>query len=216
MRLQHIGALCAAAAGTGTHAAISYGPYTFADQAFADRAEVNEPGDMFINGAATFEEALTGFTPDTGLFNIGSTSGPTPFANDFTLYFDDLAAADLPGADIVLFDLRYSEDAYEIAVVCGGVESAFLSYSQASQVNTGELHEGGAATAWAVEIDLADYGVSTAEAIRFRAGPSNTSSMNPQADPTMAGVLNVPTPGVCALLLGAGAIFRRRRVYPML
>ena len=173
------GPLCAVAAATGAHGAIFYGSYTFADQAFADRAEVNEPGDMFINGAATFEEALTGFTPDTGLFNIGSTSGPTAFANDFTLFFDDLGAVDLAGADVVLFDLRYSEDAYEIAVISGGVESVFLSYSTASQVNTGELHEGGAATAWAVEIDLSDYGVSTAEAIRFRAGPSNTSSGNP-------------------------------------
>lgn len=211
MTLRYLGSLCAVAAATGAHGAISYGPYTFADQAFADRAEVNESGDMFINGAATFEEALTGFTPNTGLFNIGSTSGPTPFANDFTLFFDDLGASDLPGADIVLFDLRYSEDAYEIAVITGGVESVFLSYSTASQVNTGELHEGGAATAWAVEIDLADYGVAAAEAIRFRAGPSNTSSGNPQADPTMAGVLNVPAPGAGALLLGIGMFGRRRR-----
>jgi len=212
MKTNCIVLVCAGAAAMTAHADISYGPYTFADAAFADRAEVNEPGDLFINGAATVDEALTGFTPDTGLFNIGSTSGPVAFANDFTLYFDDLQAADLPGADIVLFDLRYSEDAYEIAVITGGDESVFLSYSTASQVNTGELHEGGAATAWAIEIDLGSYGVIAAEAIRFRAGPSNTSSGNPQADPTMAAVLNVPAPGACVVLVGAGAMGRRRRV----
>ena len=191
---------------------ISYGGYTFADNAFADRAEVNEPGDVFFNDAASVDEALTGFTPESGLFNIGSTSGPVAFANDFTLYFDDLAASDIAGADIVLFDLRYSEDAYEIAVISGGVESGFLTYAAASQIATGELHEGGAAEAWAIEIDLASYGVTTAQAIRFRAGPSNTSSMNPQADPTMAGVLAVPAPGVLpAVGLAAALIVRRRR-----
>lgn len=191
---------------------ISYGGYVFNNLAFADRAEVNEAGPSFINGAATIDEALTGFTPDTGLFNIGSTSGPDPFANDFTLYFDDLEASDAAGADIVLFDLRYSEDAYEIAVISGGVESSFLFYATGVQVNTGELHEGGAATAWAIEIDLASYGVTTAEAIRFRGGPSNTSSGNPQADPTMAGVLAVPAPATAGLfVVTACAVTRRRR-----
>jgi len=191
---------------------ISYGGYTFDNLAFADRAEVNEAGPTFINGAATVEEALTGFTPDTGLFNIGTTSGPDPFANDFTLYFDDLQASDAPGADIVLFDLRYSEDAYEIAVISGGIESAFLFYSTGDQINTGELHEGGDATAWAVEIDLASYGVTTAEAIRFRGGPSNTSAGNPQADPTMAGVLAVPAPsGLAVIGLAVAMGVRRRR-----
>lgn len=190
---------------------ISYGGYTFDNRAFADRAEVNEAGPTFINGATTVEEALTGFTPDSGLFNIGTTSGPDPFANDFTLYFDDLAASDASGADIVLFDLRYSEDAYEIAVISGGIESAFLFYSTGDQINTGELHEGGDATAWAVEIDLASYGVTTAEAIRFRGGPSNTSAGNPQADPTMAGVLAVPAPATAGLLAVSACIMTRRR-----
>jgi len=191
-------------------AQISYGGYTFAANAFADRAEVNETGDVFLHGAATVDEAITGFTPDSGLFNIGSMSGPTPFANDFTLYFDDLAAIDGAGPDIVLFDLRYSRDSYEIAVISGGTESAFLFYDFSTQVNTGESQLGGDAIAWAVEIDLASYGVTHAEAIRFRAGPSDTSSGNPQADPTMAGVLNIPAPGSLALF-AIGALAARKR-----
>jgi len=201
-----------AAAALPAAAQISYGGYTFHDDAFADRAEVNETGDFFVHGAATIDEALTGFTPDSGLFNIGSTSGPDPFANDFTLYFDDLAAVDGAGPDIVLFDLRYSRDSYEIAVISGGSESAFLFYDFSTQFNTGESQLGGDAIAWAVEIDLADYGVTNAEAIRFRAGPSDTSSGNPQADPTMAGVLNIPAPGSLAVVaMGALAARKRRR-----
>ena len=206
--------LAATIAATALPAAaqISYGGYTFHDDAFADRAEVNEAGGFFIHGAATIDESLTGFTPDSGLFNIGSTSGPDPFANDFTLYFDDLAAVDGAGPDIVLFDLRYSRDSYEIAVISGGSESAFLFYDFSTQVNTGESQLGGDAIAWAVEIDLADYGVTNAEAIRFRAGPSDTSSGNPQADPTMAGVLNIPAPGSLAVVgLGLSLARRRRR-----
>ncbi len=201
-----------AAAALPAAAQISYGGYTFHDNAFADRAQVNEPGDVFIHGAATIDEALTGFTPDSGLFNIGSVSGPEPFANDFTLFFDDLGAVDSAGPDIVLFDLRYSRDSYEIAVISGGSESAFLFYDFSTQVNTGESQLGGDAIAWAVEIDLADFGVTSAEAIRFRAGPSDTSSGNPQADPTMAGVLNIPAPGSLAVVaLGALAARKRRR-----
>mgnify|MGYP003637573602 FL=1 len=201
-----------AAAALPAAAQISYGGYTFHDDAFADRAEVNEAGGFFVHGAATIDEALTGFTPDSGLFNIGSTSGPDPFANDFTLHFDDLAAVDGAGPDIVLFDLRYSRDSYEIAVISGGSESAFLFYDFSTQVNTGESQLGGAAIAWAVEIDLADYGVTNAEAIRFRAGPSDTSVGTPQADPTMAGVLNIPAPGSLAVVaLGALAAHKRRR-----
>ena len=207
-----ITAAAVAAVSVPAAAQISYGGYTFADNAFADRAEQNDAGDLFLHGAATVDEALTGFTPDSGLFNIGSMSGPTPFANDFTLHFDDLAAVDNTGPDIVLFDLRYSRDSYEIAVVSGGTETAFLFYDFSTQINTGESQLGGDAIAWAVEIDLADYGVTHAEAIRFRAGPSDTSSGNPQADPTMAGVLNIPAPG-SIVLIGVGGLagFRARK-----
>lgn len=185
---------------------ISYGGYTFDDLAFADRAESNDGGTFDFNDAASLDEALTGFSPDSGLYNIGSSTN----SNDFTLYFDDLGASDAAGADIVLFDLRYSADAYEIAVISGGVESAFLSYAAASQVNTGESQDGGSATAWAIEIDLASYGVVSAEAIRFRAGLSNVG--NVQGDPTMAGVLAVPAPGGLTVLalLGATGVRRRR------
>ncbi|PHQ78176.1 MAG: hypothetical protein COB69_10525 [Phycisphaera sp.] len=189
---------------------ITYGPYTFHNNAFADRAVVNEPGLVVPHGAATIDEALTGFTPDSGLFNIGTTSGPDPVANDFTLYFDDLAAVDNAGPDIILFDLRYSRDSYEIAVITGGSQSAYMFFDFTTQVNTGESQLGGAAIAWAIEIDLADFGVATAEAIRFRGGPSDTSSGNPQADPTMAGVLAVPTPGAF-VLVAAGTMTRLRR-----
>lgn len=208
-RITSVAAIAALAAPAA--ADINYGPYTFHDNAFADRAEVNESGGFFVHGAATIDEALTGFTPDSGLFNIGSASGPDPFANDYTMHFDDLQAVDNAGPDIVLFDLRYSRDSYEVAVISGGTVSAFLFYDFTTQVNTGESQLGGDAIAWAVEIDLADYGVTTAEAIRFRAGPSDTSSGNPQADPTMAGVLNVPAPGSVAIFaVGALAASRRR------
>ncbi len=187
---------------------ISYGGYTFNDNAFADRVEDNDGGTYSFNNATTLDEALLGFTPLSGLYNMDRTGN----SNDFTLYFDDLAAVDNAGADIVLFDVRYSRDTYEIAVITGGIESAFMVFDFDSQVNTGESYDAGAAIVWAIEIDLASYGVTSAEAIRFRGGPSDTSSGNPQADPTMAGVLAVPTPSTLAFI-GSGAIagMRRRR-----
>ncbi|MFT5423861.1 MAG: hypothetical protein ACI89L_001652 [Phycisphaerales bacterium] len=203
--LKICGAMAVAVSAGCAMGQISYGGYTFDDLAFADRAESNDGGTFTFNDAASVDEALTGFTPDSGLYNIGNLTN----SNDLTLYFDDLGASDALGADIVLFDLRYSEDAYEIAVITGGVESAFLSYDAASQVNTGESHDVGAATAWAIEIDLASYGVVSAEAIRFRAGLSNVG--NVQGDPTMAGVLAVPAPGGLAVVGVVGAMVVRRR-----
>jgi hypothetical protein len=185
---------------------ISYGPYTFDDAAFADRVVDNDGGTyQFNNPATTLDEALLGFSPDSGLYNIGFGDR----SNDFTLFFDDLAATDIAGADIVLFDLRWSADPYEIAVISGGVESAFLAYDAASQINTGERQDGGAAVAWAIEIDLADYGVASAEAIRFRALQRSGGRII-EGDPTMAGVL-IPAPGALALLGLAGCVAARRR-----
>jgi hypothetical protein len=186
---------------------ISYGGYTFNDNAFADRVEDNDGGTYSFNNATTLDEALLGFTPLSGLYNMDRGGN----SNDFTLYFDDLAAVDNAGADIVLFDVRYSRDTYEIAVITGGIESAFMVFDFDSQVNTGESYDAGAAVVWAIEIDLASYGVASAEAIRFRGGPSDTSSGNPQADPTMAGVLGVPAPGSLVLVgVGIFAGLRRR------
>lgn len=187
---------------------ISYGGYTFNDNAFADRVDDNDGGTYSFNNATTLDEALLGFTPLSGLYNMDRSGN----SNDFTLYFDDLAAVDNAGADIVLFDVRYSRDTYEVAVITSGIESAFITFDFASQVNTGESYDSGAAIVWAIEIDLASYGVTSAEAIRFRGGPSDTSSGNPQADPTMAGVLAVPAPSTLALVgVGAFAGMRRRR-----
>lgn len=198
----------AAMVATPAVADIVYGGYTFDNNAFADRAVDNDGGFLFFNDATNLNEALTGYTPDSGLYNIGA--GPN--SNDFTLYFDDIAAVDNAGADIVLFDLRYSADSYEIAVITGGIESSYIVFDYASQINTGESQNSGSATAWAIEIDLAAYGVASAEAIRFRAGTSDSSSGNPQADPTMAAVLTVPAPGTLALI-GVGTLSRlgRRR-----
>lgn len=181
---------------------ISYGGYTFDDRAFADRVEQNEPGGYHFNSAETLAEALLGFTPDSGLYNMGATGQ----ANDFSLFFDDLPAFDIAGADIVLFDLRFSADDYEIAVISGGVQSGFLLYPSAYQTDTGEIQDDGFAQAFAIEIDLADYGVGTAEGIRFRSLPA----VGAQGDPTMAGVL-VPGSASIGLLVIGGLVGTARR-----
>ncbi len=187
---------------------INYGGYVFGDDAFADRAQRNGAGSFFFNDATTVSEALVGFTPDSGLYNIGLGKN----ANDFTMFFDDVAAADGAGADIVLFDLRWSPDSYSIAVISGGVESAFLEYSYLDAIATGELQDDGVAEAFAFEIDLSDYGVATAEGIRFRSVFGDAQSGFAEGDPTMAGVLNpVPTPGALALLGTCGLLAGRRR-----
>ena len=147
-------------------------------------------------------------------------------SNDFTLYFDDFAAIDGVGADIVLFDARFSTDPYEIAVISGGTESAFLTINPIDQINTGEspdIFNSSDADIFGLEIDLVDYGVSDAQGIRFRALgngiiPASTGIENVEGDPRFAGVLNgvtnvaVPEPGSLALLgLGVLVMIRRRR-----
>ena len=220
---------CLLATGSAT-ADITFGSYTFQDNAFADRVVSNDGNVHLFNGdATTLEEALLGFSPANGLINIGYPNPQESGAlnsNDFTLYFDDFAAIDGVGADIVLFDARFSTDPYEIAVISGGTESAFLTINPIDQINTGEspdIFNSSDADIFGLEIDLVDYGVSDAQGIRFRALgngiiPASTGIENVEGDPRFAGVLNgvadvaVPEPGSLALLgLGVLVMIRRRR-----
>ena len=86
-RILTVGA-CLLVAGTAT-AQVDYAGYTFDDDAFADRVVSND-GDIHVFTPATvttLEEALLGFSPDTGLFNIGLTNPNGEVnSNDFTLF----------------------------------------------------------------------------------------------------------------------------------
>ena len=190
--------------GGGPPAQAYFGPYTFNNHAFATRVVSNDGNIHHFNGdATTLEEALLGFSPANGLINIGDPNpaeGGALNSNDFTLYFDDFAAIDGAGADIVLFDSRFSTDPFEIAVISGGTQSAFLTINPIDQVNTGERPEilnSSDADIFGLEIDLADYGVPDAQAIRFRSLLNTTGRT--EGDPRFAGVLNgIPTPGSLA------------------
>jgi len=126
--------------------------------------------------------------------NIGHSGAP----NLCEMVFDDLRAVNLPGADLVFFDARFSADDYEIAVRSNdGSYTPFLPFLNA-QFQDANFTNSCGGQLFGVEIELDQFGLplgAVVDAIRFR-GLSN------EADPIMAGVLNGGT--ACLDPLSAG------------
>jgi hypothetical protein len=208
-----IAAICACA--VPVNASIIVGPYIFDDLAFADDATQIDAGTITLfGGAVSLDDALTGHSPTKGIVNIGIAGN----ANLFQLDFTDLMAVNGAGADIVLFDARFSADPYSIAVrTAGGGLSAFLPHGVAAQVATGVAGPGGSFL-FGIEIDISAYGLAPGtivDAIQFSA--LTNANGNVEGDPAMAAVLNgasAPEPGAL-LLVGLGlaglALSRRRK-----
>ena len=205
--------------GTGhATAAITIGPFTFHDLAFADDATQIDAGTISLfGGAANLDDALTGFSPTKAIVNIGLGTN----ANHFQLDFTDLLAVNATGADLVFFDARFSEDPYEIAV--RPVGSAFTSFNifAVSDFVTTSTPGPSSATAtsvlFALPIELDNFGLASGtvvDAIQFRS--LLNAGGNIDGDPVMAAALNViPEPsslitwGLLALL--GLVVYGRRR-----
>jgi hypothetical protein len=187
-----LGALGIAAALTlpGVAAAqisITVGPWTFAETAFADDATQLDMGDLSSLCNTGLDDALTGFSPDTYLVNIGTETFP---GNLFQLDFTDFQAVSLGGAEIVFFDARFSGAAapvYEIAVrtAPAGAWSSFVAYEDfiGTGANSGCVTL--SPSIRGAEIDLDDFGLergTIVDALQFRGVSSDP-------DPIMAGVL---------------------------
>ena len=184
-----------AALSGGAEADIVLGPWTFDDAAFADQASQIGGGSTFLYcGATTVDDALTGFSPDAMVANIGAGS----YANHFELRFDDLLAVNLAGPDLVFFEGRFSADSFEIAVrPSGGVFTPFQPFLS-SQFQFTNLTNSCGGEVWGVEIELDQYGIPSGglvDAIQFRC-------ISAEGDPLMAGVLHGAPE--CLAPLGAG------------
>ena len=207
-------------------AAIDYGGYTFNDLAFSDNATQLEPGYVhWLTGGdfnpddAIVDDALTEFSPSTGLGNIGFTDDTIgTAANLFQLDFTDLHAINNSGADIILFE-AFDPDPYAIAVnIVGSGLSNFISFSQESMILISEVGPIGTTSTYALEIDLDAFGLQAGtivDAIQFSALQNNIG--NVEGDPYMAAVLNaVPIPSALWLfgsgLLGLVGMVRRKKV----
>lgn len=165
---------------------ITVGPWTFDDLAFADRALQIDDGPLYLYcGATDLHDALTGYSPDRQLANIGLAGQ----GNHFQLDFLDLQAANLAGADLVFFDGRFSADPYEIAVrPVDGAFTPFMTHDAVDFIDSGETD---CADIWGLEIELDDFGIPAnqlVDAIQFRSLPNANGNL--EGDPIMAAVLN--------------------------
>lgn len=165
---------------------IGVGPWTFDDLAFADDATQIGAGSLQLYcGATDLDDALTGYSPDRQIVNIGDAG----HANHFQLDFLDLQAVNAAGPDLVFFETRYSSDPYEIALrPAGGEFTAFRPYGAQAFIFTGET---GCSSIWGLEVEFDDYGFAAGtvvDAMQFRALANGTGLI--EGDPLMAAVLN--------------------------
>lgn len=173
---------------------IGVGPWTFDDLAFADDATQIDAGSIQLYcGATDLDNALTGYSPDRQIVNIGDGGK----ANHFQLDFLDLQAVNAAGPDLVFFETRFSADPFEIALrPAGGAFTAFRAYGAQSFINTGEY---GCASIWGLEVEFDDYGLAAGtvvDAMQFRALVNGTGIV--EGDPLMAAVLNASATPVAA------------------
>jgi hypothetical protein len=183
---------------------ITIGPWTFGNDAFADIATDESSGlKGFRAGGdglsqacqddpttpACLDEALTGYSYNTFLVNIGNV-GQNHYSNKFQLDFTDLKAENNSGADIVFFYCHFEDNSYEFSVHPeGGPFTSFVKYD-ASLSKATSLNCNAPTKIWGVEIDISTFGLAegtVVDAIQFKAlnGPNGY----PEGEPSMAAVL---------------------------
>lgn len=156
---------------------VTIGPYTFDDKAFASEAIQLDSGSIsFGGGASTLDEALAGYTPATGLTNIGYLGG----GNHFQLNFD-VPIRNEAGNDLVFFDrsLRGNtriRDDYEIALRPKDSDYTAYRFYDEEAFNDTDFPFGPLPliTLYSLAIDLSDYGLAehaVVDSLRFRALP---------------------------------------------
>ncbi len=186
---------------------ITIGSWTFEDNAFADNAtDLSTTNKIRVAGVescefiqeSNFEEcldlALTGYSPDTFLVNVGTALDTE--SNNFKLDFTDLKATNNFGADLVFFECHLGENSYEIAVHPeGGELTDFVTF------DASDFHETDVAClddmTWGVPIDLSVFGIAPAavvDAIHFKVVDPDPfdPDVSAEAEPSMAAVLNNP------------------------
>ncbi|MCH8851862.1 MAG: hypothetical protein IID41_04340 [Planctomycetes bacterium] len=183
--------LVSLSSGPNASADIVIGPWTFDDDALADDAIPREDGLLSLWCATDLDDALTGFSPEKQIVNIGFGD----HANHFQLDFLDLMAVNAKGADLVFFNAQFSTDSYEIAVrPVGDTFTEFIAYYADDFISTGEdtCEEAANGTIYGLAFDLDDFGLSPGtlvDAIQFRALDLPDQPFA-EGDPVMAAVLS--------------------------
>ncbi len=182
-----------AAFATPASAQIVIGPYSFPDETpFADTAVfVSGTPSLYPTGVPTsVADALTGYSPGKATVNMGLSCSTPDIAE---LGFTDVRAINRPGADLVVFDSRFSTDDYEIAVrPMGGAFTAYRLYLATAQRSTGASGPPGS-TLWGNDVDLSDFGLAAGtvvDAVRVKGDCATNPNPSPELDLTMAAVLN--------------------------
>lgn len=145
-------------------AQIVVGPYTFTDETwFADTASMNVPEPLFLPlSITTIEEAVVGYSPETGIMNVGSGCGGEETVD---AGFTDVLPFEGSGPDVILFDAQYSIDDIAVRVrPVGGSFGDVHIYLAAEQTPTGVTGPGvggpmSSSTLVGVNVDFADFGL---------------------------------------------------------
>lgn len=180
---------------------IVVGPYTFPDETpFADTAAYHgnpsgDPLEEFLHWIPfdSGPSSLVGHSPRSGFTNLGvNRDGMCVSGETIDFGFTDVLAVNGPGPDIVIFDGRFSDDDYEIAVrpVGGGMTPSRFEYI-ADQRYTGAAGPS-SSMLWGVEVDLSDFGIRPGievDLVRVIGDCSTAPSGHSQVDPVMAAVL---------------------------
>jgi len=199
-------AMLSAAAFADPH--ITKGPYTFEDNAFADRAEpvdptvvVNDPDDLvpgqpsilLVPAGVGFQQALTGSDLSKG--------GGLVYGGAVELIFEDNAFFNGDGPDLVLFESGTPEP-FQVAIGLGGDE--FTAYEFYDTKSLG-FSEGGIGINGAA-IDLNDFGLDAGAwftRVRVKEDPSDEGPVLRGAGALNSGV--VPEPISMAFMASAFA-----------
>src|SRR5688572_22800047 len=188
MRLALGAALALAWASEASGQPLTAGPYSFSDERlFAQTATFTAyPGwdpqselRFYPIGTMTLQEAVTGFSPETSLINVGNPCGPVPCGGGggscpppeeseiVELGFHaDFLPFDAAGADLLIFDARQSVDNYAVSIrPVGGTFTPHHLYLSTDQVPTGLpgpdlLGTSPTVEIWAIEVDFEDFGVA--------------------------------------------------------